>query len=352
LAASAQANPVRARATLLSLFDRSDAIMIGRFDKREETGTNKVGDGFTVVTTRTYFDISSVVKGDARKFVQIDNDEYRYQVQKPNGVPSDTVFSVGASDQDNAPKPGDTVLLFLKADGDGFELADEYDGIRKLNAADQAVYVDRIKELVSMFDGGKPDSAVIAAWLVRCAEQPATRWDGTHELMQGLRHLDWREEKDADGYQRIDPSVAFSHGAEAANALSDDLKNALTQILVNSRNSMTARSTELSEGDRELIALVRRWDPKTAARCIMGQLKSRAFSDVENAGMMSKVSALIDDKRSSELTRDYTRAISVGNGVQAQTTNEVRRVRAADRILETFIRNVDEIEQREALSSN
>ena len=57
----------RTHATLLSLYDRSDAVMIGRYDKREEFGSNRVGDGFTVVSLKTTFDISTVLKGDPQK---------------------------------------------------------------------------------------------------------------------------------------------------------------------------------------------------------------------------------------------------------------------------------------------
>ena len=169
----------------------------------------------------------------------------------------------------------------------------------------RSIYVDRIKELNSIFENGEADSAKIAAWLVRCAELPATRWDGTHELMQGFRHLEWREKKDANGYERIDPSVSYVHGADAANALSGELKNALTQILVNSDFSSATKAAGLSEGDRELIALVKRWDPKTAANYLLGQLKSRAFTAHENAGMMYKISELLGDSRSADITRIY-----------------------------------------------
>ena len=45
----AKAVPVKAAATLLSLYRESDTIAVGRFDKKEEFGTNRVGNGYTVV---------------------------------------------------------------------------------------------------------------------------------------------------------------------------------------------------------------------------------------------------------------------------------------------------------------
>src|SRR4051812_14449998 len=127
-----KANPVQAKATLLSLYTRSDAVMVARYDKKADVGTNRVNDGFMIVTTRTSYEVSSVLKGDVEKFITIENEEFRYQVQKGNKAPQDAIFSVdGGSKNDNAPKPGDTVILFLKKEADSFVLADETDGVRK-----------------------------------------------------------------------------------------------------------------------------------------------------------------------------------------------------------------------------
>jgi hypothetical protein len=336
-AVGVKADPVSARATMLSLYLRSDAIMIGRFDKREDSGTNRVGNGFTVVTTKTYFDIATVIKGEAKKFVVIDGEEFRYQVPKGSNAPRDAVFSVGrdANDQGSGPKPGDTVLLFLKRDGDTLALADEYDGIRKLSPADESVYVDRIKELNSIFENGDADPSQTAAWLVRCAEQRATRWDGTHELMQGFRHLEWREQKDPNGYERIDPSVAYVRGADAAKALNDDLQNQLTQILISSDFSSAAKPSELSDGDRELIALVKRWDPKTAANYLLSQLKSNAFTSAENVGMMFKITELIGNSRSAEITRSYAEAARSDTEFSAASQTRLNR------LIDGFVRNAE-----------
>jgi len=349
LAVGAKTTPVRARATLLSLFERSDAIMIGRFDKREDSGTNRVGSGFTQVTTKTYFDISTVIKGEPRKFVVIEDEGFRYQIPKGTDAPAEAVFTVGASqgDLDNTPKPGDTVLLFLKSEGDSLVIADEHDGIRKIQATDQNVYVDRIKELNSIFENGGADPTRVAAWLVRCAEQQTTRWDGTHELMQGFRHLEWRDQKDPNGYERIDPTVSYVRGPEASKALTDELKNALTQILISSDFRVGPRSNELSDGDRELVALIKRWDPKTAAAFLVSQLKSGAFTAHENAGMMFKVAELIGDKQSSEIVRSYRETKSSSSGLTKSGWIRLNQM------LDNFIRNAEtQLAGFDTISSN
>jgi len=80
----AKAVPVKAAATLLSLYRESDAIAVGRFDKKEEFGTNRVGNGYTAVSTRTFFDVSSVLKGEPQKFLALEDEEFRYQIETAN----------------------------------------------------------------------------------------------------------------------------------------------------------------------------------------------------------------------------------------------------------------------------
>jgi hypothetical protein len=295
--------PVRARSTLLSLYTKSDVVAIARFDKKQEVGTNRVNEGFTVVTNKTFFDVSTVLKGEPQKFVTIEDEEFRYQVQQ-NGIPRTSVFVDDNNVREEEIRPGDTVLLFLQTDGESFVLADDRDGVRKISPVEQGVYSDRIKELNSLFETKPIDDAKVAMWLVRCAEHPATRWDGTHELLQGFRRDEWSKQKDSS-YVRTDSSVTFDRGREAAKVLTDGLKETLTQILISSDFVLASKSPTLSDGDRELIILVRRWNPAAAARYLIGQLKSRAFSSHENAGIMSKVTELIGDSRTSSVYRQY-----------------------------------------------
>lgn len=336
LAAATLANakaPVRARMTLLSLYAKSDLVAIGRYDKKEEVGTNRVSDGFTVVTTKTSYSVSTVLKGEALKFVTIEDEEFHYQVQQ-NGVPRAAVFVDENNARDEDIKPGDTVLLFLISSGDPFLLVDDRDGVRKISAVEQSIYSDRIKELNSIFETKPVDQTKIASWLVRCVEHPATRWDGTHELIQGFRQTEWNKVKDPNGYERIDSSVTSEHGREAAAALTDDLKERLTQILISSDFAPTSKSPALSDGDRELIALVKRWNPTAAARYLVGQLKSLAYSAHENSGMMFKIAELVGDGRTSTLWRQYVDSardeLSIVNGNDRQALLLDRFIRVAE----------------------
>ena len=133
----------------------------------------------------------------------------------------------------------------------------------------------------------------------------------------------------------------YVQGADAAKALTPELKAALTQILVDSDFGPTSvRPNVLSDGDRELISLVKRWDPSTAANFLLCQLKSKAFSTHANAGMMYKISELIGDERSAQLTRQYTDIAAKDNDVSAAIKASTEKLRSS--VLGNFIRTVED----------
>jgi len=295
--------------TLLSLYEKSDLIFIGRYDKKEDSGTNRVGDGFTVVKTKTYFDVSTVLKGDARKFVALDDEEFRYQIQPKNSgeAPRDAVFieDIGSYDADAQPKPGDTVLVFASGQDDSFELTDQRDGMKKVSPQDAAVYESRINEIDSIFAAGRTDPAELAAWLIRCAQQPVTRWDGAHEILQGLRRIEWQRQASAKTPDGFDPLVSGDLGRDAARTLTSEQKTALAHLLLDLQPASNASVAGLSSGDRELVSLIRRWDSSSVTRCLAAQLRSQAFTAHENAGFMYMIAELLGDARATSLARQY-----------------------------------------------
>ena len=312
--AAQKAGPVRFRMTLLSLYEKSDLIFIGRLDKKEDYGTNRVGNGFTVVTTKTYFDVSTVLKGETRKFIVLDDEEFRYQIQprNDNEAPREAVFieDIDSYDADAQPKPGDTVLAFVSKQGDAFELTDQRDGLKKISPQDAAVYSSRISELNSIFMD-KPEPEELAEWLVRCAEEPVTRWDGAHELLQGFRRIKWQEKATPKSPDGFDPLISGDLGRDAARNLTAEQKTELTQILLRFEVRPDMTAPRLSAGDRELISLVKLWDTSSVANYLAAQLRSQAFSAHENAGFMFMIAELLGDAKAASLARRYADQLSL-----------------------------------------
>ena len=295
--------------TLLSLYEKSDLIFIGRLDKKEDSGTNRVGDGFTVVTTKTYFDVETVLKGDARKFLVLDDDEFRYQIPPKHfgEAPRDAVFveDIGSYDAGAQPKPGDTVLVFATGQGDAFELTDQRDGVKKLSPQDAGVYESRINEINSIFAAGKTDPARLADWLIRCAAEPVTRWDGAHDLLQGFRRLEWQRQANLKTPDGFDPLVTSDLGREAAQNLTTEQKTQLAQILTGLEPATATGKSGLFSGDRELVSLVKLWDSSSVTRCLAAQLRSKAYSVHENAGFMYMIAELLGNAKAATLARQY-----------------------------------------------
>jgi hypothetical protein len=78
----------------------------------------------------------------------------------------------------------DVVLVFLKRieKGEEYISIDDERGVQKLSDEDLKVYLRRIDELAAIMRSEEPDEAALTEWLVRCAEEPATRWEGAEEL--------------------------------------------------------------------------------------------------------------------------------------------------------------------------
>lgn len=92
--------------------------------------------------------------------------------------------------EDGVEKPGtferdERLLVFLKRaeEGDDYEVDDANYGVKKLTDDELKVYVARIGELESVEARLPADKTALVEWLVRCAEEPATRWEGAYELM-------------------------------------------------------------------------------------------------------------------------------------------------------------------------
>jgi hypothetical protein len=96
-------------------------------------------------------------------------------------------------------KRGERFLFFLerREGGDGFEVNDEGYGVKALQPDELKVYRERIKELAAITRPEKEDKAALVEWLVRCAEEPATRWEGAYELQQSANALRWENERAA-----------------------------------------------------------------------------------------------------------------------------------------------------------
>jgi hypothetical protein len=266
ITASARRCPEEPPKTLLGLFRSSEAIYVARFDRVDQETVVEDEADYSIVETKQRFDISSTLKGETRKFVVLSNREYRSKTAEEPGDAEYEEFE-GIYDGETANlgdvKAGDPVMLFLTFDEERDEteeaevraperskdlvLTDYRKAVKKLSDDDMAIYEARIRELGSIFAGEKVNDSEIVAWLVRCIEDPATRWEGAFELLQSFQELEWRdrlkkerEERIAKG-EDVDEEVALDEGSadehgkpvdttQYARLLTSSQKDRLTRI--------------------------------------------------------------------------------------------------------------------------
>jgi len=189
---NAQACPVKIPETLLALYRNSKEIHVARFDKKLLESVNSNEKEYSILNVKYFFDISSTLKGESRKMFTYSDTEYRYRSNENEPVDEFRNESIDSSSL----KAGDLVLLFLKeeepdegeadpADRDKkpeLVLTDYRDGLKQVKDSELSVYETRINELNKIFASEKEDNTAVLQWLIRCIEDPLTRWDGAFDL--------------------------------------------------------------------------------------------------------------------------------------------------------------------------
>jgi hypothetical protein len=305
--------PIQMPVTLLDLYRNSDAVFEGRFDRVEEGDIIRQDQDYLVVKVKKLFDISSTLKGSHFKFVSLSEDEYRYPAPPPS--PNYLLAKAGSEEEQTyGLRSGDSVLLFLKygEDGKTLELTNPEDGLKKLSSNDIAVYEKRIRELDGLLSGDEPSASAIAEWMIRCAEEPATRWEATFELVKGFERLDYqRKQKHADPEVKtlVAEKTDFFDSTTFAKAVTDEQKRKLADILLDRPQPQVGEDGQAKgtyiRGDRELIDLVKQWGDPRLAGFLLNELKTREFTDYRRSETMQLIADLLGDPRIMGVAQKY-----------------------------------------------
>jgi hypothetical protein len=224
-------------------------------------------------------------------------------------------------------KQGESLLLFLQETGEGYALDDPTYCIKRLSAGDLQIYLERIAELDSILQQAPPDNERLVEWLVRCAEEPATRWEGAYELAMSAYDLDAdmarsvAAEDEADlGEDEADLKVDAADGQQAeeegqvivddANAdpifillLTEGQKERLATALFN--------SSVIGNADEFLIRVVETWNPPRLKGFLMTQLSQmRDKAPLEAQTIMEALSRIIGDRSLARLAEAYFEDVS------------------------------------------
>lgn len=271
---------------LRTLYIESDRVVVAEVGK----STNAEREGSSRLL-RTSLSVTQTIKGDGHKPAI---DVYHWAYGRGRGPLTE----------------GETVLAFLqrkedaRADNGGYELIYGATSVRHISSADLATYLQRLEELKAIIKKPDHDPNDIVEWLVRCAEDPLTRRDGTFELnMSAWRELYEKEEADrraTAGEPLASPrkSPRDEEPIFAALLTSDQKRRLMTALL---------ESEELGDDDFELIELATRWnDPRLLPFLISYLRRCGAAAPWPAQRVMQSVADLLDDDKVSALLRHYT----------------------------------------------
>lgn len=261
--------------TLLSLYEQSELIVVADVGQTVIAQT----DGEAKML-KSALRVTSLVKGDGN-------------------VASIPVFHWTYSDMPAQIKTGERRLFFLSRrqssdEGkllDGYELAGWDKAARLLDDTTTAVYLQQFEELKAILqkkNSGQFNPAEITDWLVRLAENPVTRWDGVHHLLESS----WRAKSLGEDAQRKPDSTDEPANAEqeqaseatpeekeaiAAEEASEKEMAKLAESLTPAHKTRLAdllfSIKQLSEPDFELVALVSDFSDERLLPYLLSQLR-------------------------------------------------------------------------------
>lgn len=294
----------------------SDHIVAARVGKTETiTAEKSDGDDESemLVYLKTALLVSSTLKGEHEPVVYVYHSSY--------GNYGDVLSRL---------EEGQTFLAFLNRRGeeDGYEIENMNSGIQTLSDDELKIYTRRLEELDSIMQAKAPSVAEIDEWLIRCIEEPATRWEGVYDLWNSHNYLSSEKQEDtpsetappsSNGEATVEFQTITSNfnaefgGANATKAyivtakneeseariesfydregnfikaLTPEQKNRLMQVLLNTE---TLKYTEYM-----LIEVMQDWDDPRFVPFLLSQMRRTDDSDQVQALMVTVADKLHD----------------------------------------------------------
>ncbi len=285
---------------LRMLYTQSDLIVVARIGESAVAGKN---DHWELLKTELL--VSSTHKGKANgSVIQL----YHWSYSQDRKL-------AGKYKQD------DTLLLFLKErkDTGGYHVNDLSYGVKHLSDDDLKVYLDRISELATILEQDKPSHEEIVEWLVRCAEEPATRWEGAYEFALSTYALNSIDDSSADGEEEIVDEESTDDGQveEAGDAIiveeveeDEDADPVWVMLLTEEQKERLAkalyRASEVRENEALLVNIVATWHDSRLPTFLLSQLNLMADNaPLVARDLMQSLADILNDKKLSRLVAQY-----------------------------------------------
>jgi hypothetical protein len=348
---TAKACPQDLPVSLRELYMRSDRVVVATVSGSVISNVESETEAWKFISIRTALNVSQTLKGEKPEPIV-------YLTR--HGSISNQMMQQGETEEKTFGN-GKRLLLFLSKlnDTSDYALTDYRHAAKDLSDTDLDVYVKRVEELARILKEKNPDKKQIVEWLVRCAEEPATRWEGAYDLAQNfsiMLYLNDEKNKKSESSapqseeteeqtsavpvssaqsltpveaetknstetsnnnetdqtlqeqdkaeDSLEPSIAFRIGfyppydAEFARLLTKEQKDRLSNALF--------QDEEIDAGDEKLIELVKNWEGIRVVRFLLPQLrKLNSKNSYKAEQMMGQITDVLDNKELSEVFEMY-----------------------------------------------
>ena len=198
---------------LRTLYKLSERVVVARVGAKEVLATTED----EMASVRVTLHVTENVKGEPVQVVHFYHDEFVGKSAEKDEEEKQLISFSGRP----VPrlKSGERYLFFLdpREEGGGYEVNDEDYGIKELSDDGLKVYLERMKELADITRQEPENKLALVEWLVRCAEEPATRWEGAYELLESAEAAQRGDEAEAKEPGEAEAGQAQA-GEEASNA--------------------------------------------------------------------------------------------------------------------------------------
>lgn len=167
---------------------------------------------------------------------------------------------------------GSTVLAFLniRNNNNGYYTLGDHHGAKTLSYEGQDIFLTRTIEALDILGTTDRRESKIIEWLVRCAEDPVTRWDGVYELYRNIgisnqfpgSYVNYSKELTSDQIARLYKIVLqtdyfASPEAWIINVIRDSVDERLASLLIKCLKGDVGYSTQFNSEMMTLITEIR-----------------------------------------------------------------------------------------------
>ncbi len=339
---SARRCPDETPDSLLTLYVESDLIVVASIESEKTlkmTSEYEYGSYFDVEKT---LDVTDTLKGSKKDRAAYVESQFTPKNSNPK---TDEPDVADAPEEEEYPGIGNQALFFLvkNAENNSYEPAHYSAAIKKLNDSDLHVYLKRIKELKKIAESKKDQLPKLTEWLVRLAEEPATRDEGTADLQASFMALEYERQEESEAASAVenvegeegvgvpqvsqkepvfpDKNFRAESTSEIAKLLTDSQKDRLSNVLSHSINLHLAKlnvaendaeNEEEIMPDYELITLVGHWNKTYLAMNSYAALQNAGASNARKTSyLLNGIAYLFNDDKLFSIVGNYEYASSM-----------------------------------------